>query len=314
MPASRRALLASLLGPALASCAAPLPPLDSATAPGAQALLTESAAAHGSAAFAGMADISVSYAGEWGGVVDRLQPELVDAGFRGGSQERLLLQGRMVAQAHAGPRGRKQVVRRTPAGQQGDVRVWFNGEDTTGTDRRSTNLRGGAALVADAYSLFLLGPLVLARHWAADRALAMALAGTGRVRVEGTDHECDVLRVRVVPGLGLSEGDDLALYIDRTARLMRRVRITLNGMEGTRGALAEVDASGHVLHAGVRWPTRFAERLLRPLPLHVHDWRLTGLDVNRGMTPADVGGPEFTGRAAAAAHSPSPSPSGRGSG
>lgn len=49
---------------------------------------------------------------------------------------------------------------------------------------------------------------------------------------------------------------------------------------------------------GVRWPTRFHERLLRPLPLAVHDWRLTGLDANRGLDASDVSGVVFGGKAA----------------
>jgi hypothetical protein len=52
----------------------------------------------------------------------------------------------------------------------------------------------------------------------------------------------------------------------------------------------------------VRWPTRFHEHLVRPFPLSVHDWRLTGLDVNRGLRADEVSGPEAGGRAAAPAY------------
>lgn len=298
---SRRLLLASPLVPALQGCAAPLPPLSSPdSAPAAQALLIEGAAAHGGAALSSLRDVSVSYAGEWRSLVARLQPVLVDTGFRGGSEERLLLRNGIVAQAHTGPSGRKQVVRQAPAraqgSSQGGVRVWFNAEEANDRDRRAA-----AALVADGYLLFLLGPMLLAGQWSAERTLAMELAGTEWVSVDEQRHACDVLRVRMAPGLGLSDADDLALYIDRRERLMRRVRFTLNALEGTRGALAEVDAWGHVGLRGVRWPTRFHEHLLRPAPLPVHDWRLTGLDVDRGLTPAEVAGPMFTGKAAAPA-------------
>jgi hypothetical protein len=34
------------------------------------------------------------------------------------------------------------------------------------------------------------------------------------------------------------------------------------------------------------------------LPLPVHDWRLTGLDVNRGLSLADINGAEFEPKAA----------------
>ena len=293
---SRRLLLASLALPALQGCAAPLPALSTtATTPDAQALLAESAAAHGAAAFASITDINVSYAGEWRALVSRLMPVLVDSGFRGGSQERLLLRDGLVAQAHTGPSGQKQVVRRTAPGE-GDVQVWFNGEPTQDTDRRHA-----AALVADGYSLFLLGPMLLAGPWAANRALTLQTAGTARITQDGQDHACDILRVNMTPGIGLSDADQLSVFIDREQRLMRRVRFTLNGLDATRGAIADVDTFGHVKRHGVQWPTRFHERLLRPLLLSVHDWRLTGLDVDRGLTPADIEGVAFTGNATAPA-------------
>ena len=258
----RRALLASLALPLLPGCATPLPPFQSATTTtAARALLEESAAAHGLAAWRRLDDISLSYSGEWRPVVPSLQPTLVDRGFRGQSEERLLLREGRVAQAHTGPSGRKQVARRTQDGTQGEVRVWFNGEESQDADRRAA-----AALVADGYSLFLFGPMWLA---SVQQGLAMERAGTEQI----DEHECDVLRVRLAPGLGLSDGDQLALFIDRKERLMRRVRFTLEGLESTRGAVAEVSAFDHITLHGVRWPTRFHERLLRPLPLPVHDWR-----------------------------------------
>ena len=256
-------------------------------------LLARSAAAHGLAALDGLGDISVSYAGEWRPIVGRLQPDLVDAGFRGRSEERLLLRDHLTAQAHSGPDGRKQVLRRrAPTGGQGEVRVWFNGTEAHAPQDRAR--RDAAALVADGYALFLLGPMLMARQ-AADAA---GLQPPETIEAGGQDHPCDVVRLRLVPGLGLSAGDELALYIDREAHLMRRVRFTLNGLEATRGAVAEVDLWGHLTRHGVQWPTRFHERLLRPVPLGVHDWRLTGLDVARGMVAAEAAGPSFTGKAA----------------
>lgn len=84
----RRLSLASLAlpaVPALHGCAAPLPAMQNpATAPEARALLAESAAAHGLAALSRMGDLSVSHAGEWPPLIERLQPALVAAGFRGG--------------------------------------------------------------------------------------------------------------------------------------------------------------------------------------------------------------------------------------
>ena len=290
-PERRTYLLAGLSLPgllALPGCASPLSPsLDSTTSAAARDVLMASAKAHGIDALGKLRDLSISYTGEWRPVVDRLQPALVDASFRQGSQERLLLREGLVAQSHRGPGGTKQVVRRTDPPPQGEVRVWVNDEVARDTDRRNA-----AALVADGYSLFLLGPMLLA-----GRPLPMALTGVEAVG----GFECDVVQMRLAPGLGFSAADRIAMFIDRRERLMRRVRFTLDGLESTRGAIAEVETFDHVRLHGVRWPTRFLERLLRPLPLPVHDWRLTGLDVDRGMTASELSGPVFTGAAVAPA-------------
>ncbi|MBI0537899.1 hypothetical protein D9599_20270 [Roseomonas sp. KE2513] len=294
LPRRRGLLLASLAVPALQGCASPLTPMPAGEAtPEAVALLGRSAVAHGSRALAGLSDISVSYLGEWPALIDRLQPALVDKGFRGGSEERLLLRPGLVGQEHRGPMGRKMVSRREIPAGQGEVRVWFNGEEAADAERRAA-----AALVVDGYGLFLMGPMSLARLRAAGRPMGLALAGTERVDLDGVGHDCDVLRVRISPGLGFSEAEDLALFIDRGEGLMRRVRFSLNGLESTRGAVAEVDLFDFVAANGLRLPTRFHERLLRPLPLPVHDWRLTGLDLDRGMVAEEVAGPSFLDRAA----------------
>ena len=264
-----------------------------ATGADAEGLLAASAEAHGLGAFDALHDISVSYAGNWHGLVARLQPALVDAGFRGGSEERLLLGARLIAQAHRGPQGHKQVVRHQEPATQGEVRVWFNDIPALDAERRAA-----AALVADGYGLFLLGPLLLARHWARDRVLKLSLGAPLSLTLDHQRRLCDVLLVAMSPGLGFSALDHLALYIDRETRLMRRVRFSLEGLESTQGAIAEVDSFDHVTLHGVAWPTRFHEHLRRPAPLPVHDWRLVGIDVNRGLSVADVEGPKFLGPAA----------------
>ena len=145
--------------------------------------------------------------------------------------------------------------------------------------------------------------MLLAQRWSVDRVLAVALAGAESIAVGRREHVCDVLRVSTAPGLGFSDSDQLALFIDRDQRLIRRMRFTLNGLEKTRGAVAELDAYDHVTLHGVCWPTRFHERLLRPFPLAVHDWRLTGLDVDRGLDTAEMNGIVFEGKATAPAGS-----------
>lgn len=290
---TRRTLLGAVVLPAFGGCASPLPlgrPL--AVDDAARRLLHDSADAHGLGAYRALADINVSYTGEWRPLVGRVQPEIVDAGYRRSSEERLMPAAGLVAQAHTGPAGRKQVWRRQAAAGRGpadtgDVAVWLDGARSADAARRQA-----AALVADCYGVFLLGPL-----WLIDRVSAHALAGTERVN----GRLCDVVDVELVPGLGLSARDRLALCLDRDDRLLRRVRVTLEGFPGTQGAVAEVDTFDPLRRHGVVWPTRFYERVVHPLPLPAHDWRLTGLDVNRGHAPAALAGAAFTDAAAAPA-------------
>ena len=294
---TRRLLLTAAALPVLDGCAAPLPPLHAdASTPAAQALLAASAAAHGFASLPSVQDIAVRYDGHFRGLVGALVPVLVDAGFRGRSEERILLRDRLVAQSYTGRSGHKEVVRRTAPQAEGGVQVWFNGEPARDPDQLHA-----AALVADGYSLFLLGPMLLAGPWSSDRSLVMGLGAAQTITVGGRDTACDVLRVRAEPGIGLSGGDDLAVFIDQSDRLMRRVRFSMGGLDATRGAVAEVDTWDHADLGGLRWPTRFHEQLLRPLPIPVHDWRLEGLDLNRGLQPADIAGEALSPRAAAPA-------------
>ena len=288
---TRRTLLGAAALPWLAGCASPLP-LGLGPASDAQAAdrLRESAGAHGLAAYRQLNDINISYDGQWRPLIDRVQPIVVDAGFRGSSQERLMPAAGVVAQAYTGPRGRKQVRWRRGNGtpdQPGDVAVWFNG--TPSTDLAA---RRAAALVAEGYGLFLLGPL-----WLADRQLQMQMAGTERV----DGRLCDVVNVWMVPGLGMAPMDRVALCIDRVDAVMRRVRFTLEGFAGTQGAVAEVDTFEHERRFGVLWPMRSFERVVHPIALPAHDWHVTGLDVNRGYTMQELAGPEYTGAAAAPA-------------
>lgn len=192
------------------------------------------------------------------------------------------------AQAYTGPRGRKQVNwRRGDGSRPGEVKVWFNGQES-----ESPAARQAAALVAEGYGLFLLGPL-----WLAERGLPVQRAGTERV--EG--RLCDVVHVWMSPGLGLVASDRVAVCIDRADALTRRVRFTLEGFPGTAGAVAEVDTYDHERRFGVLWPMRSFERVVHPIALPAHDWRITGLDVNRGYAPAALAGPELRGAAAAPA-------------
>lgn len=273
--------------PSLLGCASPLPVTGAAMAsdPAAEALLRASAEAHGWAAYAQLTDINIAYKGQWAPLIDRIQPEVVNAGFRQQSEERLLPHRAIVAQAYLGPSGRKHVVwRRGSDVQTSRAHVWFNGKEST-----ETKALHAAALVAEAYGLFLLGPL-----WLAGRGLPAAMAPDGAI--DGAP--CDVVTVRAAPGLGQVEYDRVALYIDRRSHLTRRVRFTLQGFSSTQGAVAEVDFLEQERRFGIVWPMHSVERVLHPISLPAHDWRVTGLDVNRGYGEEALSGPSFVGAAA----------------
>jgi hypothetical protein len=195
----------------------------------------------------------------------------------------------VVAQAYTGPAGQKQVwwQRGSRAGTDGRVEVWTNGQRRT-----EAGYLAASALVAEAYGLFLLGPL-----WLVGRSLPAAMAGTERVH----GRLCDVVEVEASPGLGLAPRDRVAVCIDRDDGICRRVRFTLEGYTDTRGAVAETDTFEHQRRFGVLWPMRSYEEVVHPIRLPAHDWFVTGLDVNRGLTPEMVRGQAFTGAAAAPA-------------
>lgn len=281
-----RLLSLSLAVLLLAGCAGRGVPqaLSSGERDSARSILEASAAAHGLAAWRQLRDVSVAYEGEWYGLVGRLQPTLIDAAYRQGSEERLLLvDAPVVGQSHRGPGGQKQVLRTVD-----EVQVAYDGQPAADAE-----VRDAAALVADGYRLFLTGPFYFLNS-------NLHLERIDDAWING--HHCDILLAVRRPGLGRATEDRFLLYIDREQRWLRRVRFTLDGLASTRGAVAEVDFSDHRQIAGVVWPTRFYERLKKPIPnLPVHDWRLVGLDVDRGMSADELVVPGFSGRAAAPA-------------
>lgn len=271
-----------------------------------QARLLESAQAHGLAVYRDITDINVSYGGQWRPFIGRIQPEVVDSGYRITSEERLLPKLAINAQAYRGPLGHKQVWWQRGPGLRagatssstadnsgaadhalGQARVWYNGVANT-----QASVLTASALVAECYGLFLLGPL-----WLVDRNLPAQLNGTEIV----DGQPCDVLDLWLQPGLGQVASDRVSLCIDRKTSLTRRMRFTLEGFAGTRGAVAETDTFDHQTRDGLTWPMRSFERVLHPLSLPAHDWFITGLDVNRGYEASALAGAAFTGTAAAPA-------------
>lgn len=290
-PARRAWLRIGAAGPLawLAGCTTPLPlatpePTSDAAA---ERRLLESAEAHGLAAYRRLHDINVRYAGAWRPFIDKVQPVVVDKTYRGGSEERLMPAAGIVAQAYTGTAGRKQVVWQRgdgSASHAGEIAVWRNGVPDADAD-----VLAASAVVAECYGLFLLGPM-----WLAERGFTARLGDSERV----DGQLCDVVQVWKRPGFGRVALDRVALCIDRGSSLTRRVRFTLEGFSATQGAVAEVDTFEYELRFGVMWPMRSYEAVVHPLRLPAHDWRITGLDVDRGYDRAALLGATFSGAAA----------------
>ena len=249
---------------------------------GAASLVAASQRAHGGKAFAKVRDLSVRYEGKWASIGPRFQRVLADTQFRQGSEERLLVKGRIVAQVHSGPAGKKMVLRKP-----GEVSVAYNGSPSTDAE-----VKRAAALVADAYMLFLLGPFYFDRS-----GVVYSSAGEGVVDEAVCDKVLAVLR----PGFGESGEDRVVLFIDRVSKRLRRVRMTLNGLESTRGAEVDVTFRDFRTVGGILWPTDFDERIRVPFDLHAHHWKMRGLEINRGFRASDLALTGLKGSAAAPA-------------
>ncbi len=278
--AALRLLLAAAAG-LLSACSSPqictrdITRSDSA----AKALLSASQDAHGKMAFAKVRDVSVHYEGTWAAVGPKFQPVLADTKFRRGSEERLLVASGVMAQEHSGPGGKKIVVRKP-----GTVAVAYNG--VASNDAEASR---AAALVADAYALFLLGPFYFDRP-------GVVLASNGEAIVDKA--ACDQVLAVLKPGFGMAKEDRVILFIDRATKQLRRVRMTLSGLESTRRAEVDVTFRDFRNIGGIVWPTDFDERIRVPFDLHAHHWRMLDLDTNRGLHPSDLAVTGFKGRAA----------------
>ncbi len=247
--------------------------------PAAKALLIASQDANGKKAFSKVRDVSVRYEGKWAAVGPKFQPVLADTKFRRGSEERLLIAPRAMMQEHSGPGGKKIVVRKPDT-----VAVAYNGVVSNDAEANRA-----AALVADAYTLFLLGPFYFERP-------GVVLASNGEAIVDKA--LCDQVLTVLRPGFGIAQEDRVILFIDRTTKQLRRVRMTLSGLESTRGAEVDVTFRNFRNIGGIVWPTDFDERIRVPFDLHAHHWRMVGLDTNRSLKASDLAVTGFKGRAA----------------
>lgn len=260
-----RLLLAGLSALSLLASCSTLPRPGSATEPppsdAAAALLRQSARAHGDP-WRTYRKVEVGYTGEWSGLATRLQPVLTDAGFRKDSVETYQPRLSRVRQVHTGPLGTKEVLR-----EGREVTVKFNGAAATDPE-----VLHAAALVADAYTVFLFGTSWLAEHGRELRLLDQR---------EFEGKPCHLVAGRLAPGFGVAAEDDFIAWIDAESRLLKRFQFSLNGLASTRGADVDVVFSEIWKAAdGSIWPGRFVERIQRPLRAKAHDWRMTTLTLD----------------------------------
>ena len=248
----------------LASCSSlPVPGQANAVAPSAEAqnLMKKSAAAHGDP-WGKYSEIEVAFVGEWTVLASRLQPVLTDPGFRKSSVETYQPPTGRVRQVHTGPSGTKTVERKRP-----EIRVAFNGEDSPDQE-----VLDAAALVVDAYKSFVFGTSWLMREGADFKLI-------GERTVDGA--RCHLVEGRLSPGFGNSEEDHFIVWIDRESSLMKRIQISLNGVETTRGADVDVVFSDFRKAAdGSVWPAYFLESIQRPVVAKAHEWRMTSLKLD----------------------------------
>ncbi|BCX47577.1 hypothetical protein HAHE_14850 [Haloferula helveola] len=259
-----KAILTLLAAAFLTSCSTLTVPGQGDTVAGpdrAAALLERSAKATGDA-WSRYRKVTVCFDGEWGSIVKRLQPELVDDRFRKTSVETYDTRRGTVVQQHRGPDGAKTVER-----SRSDVVVTYNGERIGDEPRRDAS-----ALVADAYTAFLLGT-----SWLKEKGEDLSVIGTDTIDGE----VCDGVQGTLRPGLGFSEEDRFIAWIGRDSGLMRRFQFTIEGLASTRGADVDVTFSEFWKAAdGSVWPGRFLEWVHRPVFVMAHEWTMTGLEVD----------------------------------
>jgi len=228
----------------------------------AKAALQRSAAAHGSP-WKNYRKVEVSYDGEWSTLATKIQPIITDPEFRKSSDEIYQTRSGKVSQLHRGPGGMKEVTRMRPTQTQ----VEFNGKRSDDPE-----VRAAAALVADAYAVFLFGSSWLLAN-GEDFSLLPDATFEGDL--------CQLVVGRVVPGFGNSKEDFFVAWLSKKTGLLRRFQFSLNGMESTQGADVDVEFSEFRTAAdGSVWPGHFVEWIQRPILTKAHDWRMTALKLD----------------------------------
>lgn len=224
---------------------------------------------HGGKELIKLKDINVSVDGDWYYLITKIQPEVTDETYRKQSEERILLNPRVYSVKYSGPAGVKHVFR-----EKDSVGVAYNGQQTQDDIKRQAS-----ALTADAFWLFVLGPLGLSTRVATWSRLEDGnIDGQQHFRING----------KLRPGIGFSDEDFITLWVNKESLLTTRLHITLEGFELTKGAHVDTTYLKFAEVEGFTFPTHFFERVMGPIRLDAHEWWYTGLDINRGLDISDV--------------------------
>lgn len=287
MPGYARIILFALIA-TLAGCSAfpqARPATGFADQQSAAEIFDRCLAAHGGDIRDYPGDINLATDGRWYSLIQRIQPVVSDAAFRVTSEERYRPRDGIYAVRHRGPAGSK-VVLRTRSG----VTVHYNGVAVDAGDER----RRATAMTNDAFHLFHFGPSFVKHR-------ATSMIRLPDTREGGRAYRRILATLR--PGFGESDADQVVLWIDAGTSRLYRVHMTLEGFETTRGAHVDTTFLAYHQVGPFLLPSRFSERVRGPLRVMAHEWHVTGVDLDRGWTNAEVSGPDFSGRAAAAAGS-----------
>lgn len=282
MPRFARLMLLGMIV-ALAACSSfPEPRSGTSFSDGlsAEQLFNQCLAAHGGDIRAYPGDINIATDGRWYSLIQRIQPVVSDADFRVISEERFRPRDGIYAVRHSGPAGSKQVLR-TPEG----LSVHYNGVAVEATDERQR----ATAMTNDAFQLFHFGPSFVKHR-------ATSMARLPDTREDGREYRR--VLATLSPGFGASETDQVVLWIDAESSRLFRVHMTLEGFETTRGAHVDTTFLSYQQAGPFLLPSKFSERVRGPLKIMAHEWHVTGIDLDRGWTDAEVSGPDFSGLAA----------------
>ncbi len=249
----------------------------------AQAIFDRSLAAHGGDLRQHRGDINLSTDGHWYRLIQRIQPIVTDSAFRIRSEERYRPSTGLYAVIHTGPGGSKHVLR-----TRDGLTVHYNGVRSTNDQTlRATDMTN------DAFAMFHYGP-----SWFLGRTAA--LERLPDTREGGRPYHRLLATLR--PGFGRAAEDRAVLWIDAQDSRLFRIHQTLEGFETTQGAHVDTTFLDYRRVGPYLFPVRFLERVRGPLRIKAHAWRVTGLDLDRGWSDADVSDPQgFRGKAAAPA-------------